>query len=422
MYELFSGLVKKAEIEKQSKRWMRRLLELQKNKYKNSTPHTSSLVNSATTAFKNPSIYDADRTVPFFKGTARERLADFKARGVEPRVTQRGVNDYTREYLRRDLEDYTMRARQKHFANHPLVSRVKQLEKTEARVGGIVQKLISRLNPSESVFALKEYRTPVVYGITPHLANLEKSKAANLVARSSNRKGLTSAAVEPQRAYKGDDMTEVLVGGPGIPHDKRDIEMMQRAVGSKNLDEAQNRLYETVVDDVTGRNRFNLKNTYVRDTPENRKLFEISDNASPTTLESVIPTTRDTVFKGGMLGNFSSPAGVRKVIDAIPDQFVESKKLLNKLREDFKEWYGKSPTARWYSPNPAVAAGYADLLGQNLIKVDPKILLKRMRTAPAVNTHSLARSERIIPHMNRLREEIDAVTKKLNGLPVWLQQ
>lgn len=416
------GLVKSADMEKQSKRWLRRLLEMTDKKLTKHKPSSDDLAFFAQDAVRpaNSRFWDSDGAlIPIFKGTAKERLAKFTSRGVRPRVRKINPDYYDRRDLYNELKNYMREALEKNNANNPILKKHSQLKDTISRVENMARSnlvLASYGKHQPTPHVLKEYYTPVPYGITPHLADISKSTEANKLARDAYKNGLTSVTVEPQPTYKGGTMNEVLVGGPGIPYEPKDVAMMREAVAKSDLNDAQHQLYETITEDLTGKNRFRLKSMYVEDTPTNRAYFGISSETPNISIESLVPSTRDVVFKG----DFKHISHDSKILDAIPDKFVKSKEALRNILQNVRLGHHKS-NARWYSPNPAVASGYAHMLGKNLIKIDPRVYRKKLTEIPANNQHNLTRAERLLSHLDTLNDELRTFDNYFATRPVWLR-
>lgn len=427
MYGLFSGLVKKAEIEKQSKQWMRKLLELQKNKYKNVTPTTEGLIESAVENFKNPSVL-YDRTVPVFKGTARERLADFKARGVKPRVKHRSVNDYTRFDLRGDLRDYIGNAVGQKDKN-PLIRKKNIIEKQISRLDKLLR--IRSITASGPDF-LRVYTAPGAYGITPHMADDIIGQSANALARDAFSKGQLSVKTSPVKSkVTGEVMDEVLVGGPGIPHTAADITNMQQHARSGSYEDTWSRLFETTVI-PSQKERFRLKDVYVVDTPKARGLFDIADDTRGVAVEELIPTHRDVVFKGGKIVTKEQEARNLKDLEnimpsALPTQYREVAKSgmsgdLAKVFQTSNSTTKQSPYF-YYSPNPVVSAHYANrssgvpFKSARFLKLSPDVYRNYLygKITSKLDDPKLEHLMRTIVDREALYDRIT------NKLPIWLQ-
>ena len=420
-------------MEKSAKRWIRRLLSGDIGK-PISPGYKSNLLEIAIDSLRN----NAYNSVPIFEGTAKERLAKFKASGKTPRVrhTFAGYNGgQQRDGLRGDVAEYVNAARNSPYGKALYDRLLKKRRRTEdvmaARfVSAIGDQLGFKDIPRDATRILKQYYTPNVYGITGHLASPTASAKANEYAIQAYKNGLTEIP-SPEglsMGWKGIEANRLLVGGPGIKHTPDDIQFMRNSGSSTEArDAAETLLYETAI----GKGAFIPKRVFVKDTPENRAFFDVDDSVKGIDTADLVPDMRDTVFKGSVLAKPPSQetylahrAGLFGTVRSSPKykhietslaRFLPDKTpaALLKKTNDFADM-------RWYSPNPIVSGDYMG--ARTVIPVDASKLRQlgnKIGLKTALDYDSLL--ERITPSVARNAQRLDRIDKDISNIPEWVK-
>lgn len=421
-------------MEKSAKRWIRRLLSGDIGKpippgYK------SHLLGIAIEGLRN----NAYNPVPIFKGTAKERLAKFKASGETPHVqhTFAGYNEgRQRDGLRWDVAEYVNAARNSPYGKALYDRLLKKRRRTEdvmaARFSSAVgdQLGLKSMIPYDALRILKQYYTPNVYGITGHLASPSASAKANEYAIQAYKNGLTeiSSPEDLQKGWKSINTDRLLVGGPGIKHTPDDIQFMRNSGSSNEAREAaENMLYEASV----GKGTFTPKRVFVKDTPDNRSFFGVDDSVKGIDTADLVPEMRDTVFKGSGLAKppttetyLAHRAGLFDTVASNPKYKHIEKSLARFLPDNPPATLVKKPNnfvdMRWYSPNPIVSGDYMG--ARTVIPVDASKLRQlgnKLGLRTALDYDSLL--ERIAPSVARNAQRLDRIDKDIANIPEWVK-
>ena len=395
-------------LEKSAKRWIRRLLM---NDIAGRSPNPTAAVLNAYRSrlhydkahYKNVAPgeleFDASgkRFIPIFEGTARDRLADFKARGEKPSVTKRRVYSHRDDAFRDAIFNYVNNTSQ--YIPNTVKSRYKSLLNRQHTLNLIKSKILEKaidVQNNPTVFGknvLRQYRTPNTYGITHHIANLDKSERANLLAREAFEDGLTEIPMPEalRNGYSGINGTRLLVGGPGIKHTDEDITFMRNTVKSdKDRDLAETVLYETTAPlagrGTRARTGFRFERAYVPDEPQFREYYNIPDSVEGIDTTELIPAFRDTVFRAGYPGGIARRRStLEKSIERIKNNpkynwaLEDANELLSYVNGKVYNKSVKDHGFDWYSPNPVIAGDYAG--SRRVVPIPHEEYAKRLKPA-----------------------------------------
>lgn len=415
-------------MEKSAKRWIRRLLSGDIGKHI-SPEHKSNLLEVVHEGLRN----DADRVIPIFEGTAKERLAKFKASGKTPRVqrTFAGYNrGYQRDGLRSDVTEYVNAARNSPYGKALYDRLTKKRNRVEEIAGSrIIRATIDQLGlprSPEILGVLKQYHTPNIYGITGHLASPTLSAKANEYAIQAYKNGLTEIPMPEDLigGWQGIKADRLLVGGPGIKHTPDDIQFMRNS-GSSNeaRADAERLLYEA----TSEIGNFRPVNLFVDNNPTNRAWYGVADSVKGIDTADLVPYMRDTVFKGSTLIPdpklyLAHRAGLLDTARSSPKYKHLEQPLARFLPDDdkFTERIFKTNPTRWYSPNPVVSGDY--ISSRNVIPVDAsKVhqLAKKIGLRTDIDYDRLL--ERIKPGLTRDAQRLAKVDKAISDIPEWVK-
>lgn len=427
-------------LEKSAKRWIRRLLSGDIGK-----PYIDRSGNLAQLVYANRRNR-LGKVIPYFEGTAKDRLAKFKESNESPIVTQSLVGNYGRFDLKNDIETYLHNARNSEHGKSLIDQAQKLTQRADRRkknIDELVEKKTLALpfvtHHAYNTPILKQYYTPNAYGITSHLASEEKSSLANKLAREAFGKNKSYVQLEqPVYGYKGLFDT-IVVGGPGIKYTPEEVRFMRNASTSDEArDLAETMLYETTANPLA-QDSFRLKKVFVPDTKANREYFKVGDDVAGISTSDLVPTMRDTVFKGSpQVRNITSDK------DTINQMVQYYSKLINidstnpkyKYTQDrLRDLVGTlragtfntdkyiAPT-RWYSPNAIVAGDYAGTRKVIPVPIDAyKKLLQEHRVHNKISDpteDTLAELTNYWDRRSRLTDKVDKqLSKNLSHIPEW---
>lgn len=417
-------------MEKSAKRWIRRLLSGDIGK-PISPEHKSGLLEVVHDGLSN----NAGEYIPIFEGTARERLAAFKASGKTPRVRHvyAGYNGgRQRDGLRSDVEEYVNAARNSPYGKalyDRLTKKLRNVEDVAAR--RIIRAVSDQLGLTpyyspELLGVLKQYYTPNVYGITGHLASSTHSAKANEYAIQAYKNGLTEIPMpeDLRVGWQGIDADRLLVGGPGIKHTPDDIQFMRNS-GSSNeaRADAEKMLYEA----TAGIGDFRLRHLFVNNTPKNRAWYGVDDSVEGIDTADLVPYMRDTVFKGSALTTDPKLyiAHRNRLLDTVrssPKYKHLEQPLARFLPDDskFTERTFKTNPMRWYSPNPIIGGDY--MSSRNVIPVDAsrvRQLAEKIGLRTDIDYDRLL--ERLQPGLTNDARRLAKVDKAISNIPEWVK-
>ena len=428
-------------LEKSAKRWIRRLLAGDIGK-----PYigVGELAQKVYVNRRNP----LGKIIPYFEGTAKDRLAEFKSSNISPSVTRRRVGDYGRFALKADVETYLDNARNSEYGKHLINKAQKLTQHTKNRKRNInelaTKKTLSLPFGNHRIYdtpILKQYYTPNAYGITAHLANAEQSELANKLAREAFGKNKNYVQLErPITSFISTPFDTIAVGGPGIKYTPEEVKFMRNASTSdeaRNL--AETMLYESTANPLS-QDRFRLRRVLVPETKANREYFKVGDDVAGIDTADLVPTMRDTVFKGSpRIRNITidedTVNGVGQYFSKLIDigstnpkyqrmQYMLSG-LVNNIRSgkiDVKKYIAPD---RWYSPNAVIAGDYAGTRKVIPVPIDAyKKLLQEYRAHSRITDPTENALEELTNYWDRtsrLTAKADKqLSKNLSRIPDWL--
>lgn len=429
-------------LEKSAKRWIRRLLTGDIGK-----PYIGSgkvLAQKVYVNRRNP----LGEIIPYFEGTAKDRLAEFKASNSRPRVTQTLVGNYGRFALKDDIETYLDNARNSEYGKR-LINQAQGLTQRTARrkknINELVtKKILSLPFGNHRVYdtpILKQYYTPNAYGITAHLANAKKSELANKLAREAFSKNKNYVQLEkPITSFVGTPFDTIAVGGPGIKYTPEEVKFMRNASTSDEArDLAETMLYESTANPLS-QNRFRLKRVLVPETKANREYFKVGDDVAGIDTADLVPTMRDTVYKGSpRMRNITIDEDTINNLDQYYSKLIDISStnpkhqrtqdmlrgLVNNIRTGKIDVKKYTAPDRWYSPNPVVAGDYTGTRKVIPVPIDAYKKLLREQLAhnriidPTENT--LEELTNYLDRASRLNAKANQqLSKNLSRIPDWL--
>lgn len=428
-------------LEKSAKRWIRRLLT---NDIMASSPNPVAAVRNAYRSrlhydkahYKNvdPGELEFDasgkRFIPIFEGTARDRLAAFKAKGQKPSVTKQRVYSHRDGAFRNAIFNYVDNASQ--YIPDAVKSRYMSLRARQRKLHGIENRILENsidVPVNELVFGknvLRQYSTPNTYGITHHIADLDSSERANLLAREAFDNGLTEIPMpeDLKLGYKGTNGLRLLVGGPGIKHTDEDIAFMRNTVRSdEDRDLAETVLYETTAPlagkGTRTRPSFRFERAYVPDEPRFRNYYNIPDSVEGMDTTELIPAFRDTVFRAGTPGGIVRRRSVlEKAIERIKNNpeynwaLDDAEGMLDYVNGKVYNKSVKDHGFDWYTPNPVIGGDYAGT--RRVVPIPREEYAKRLKPAndlsdeqvDAMLSKATDRHNKAINLQNRLQNQI----------------
>lgn len=428
-------------LEKSAKRWIRRLLM---NDISGSSPNPVAAVRNAYRSriqydkahYKNVSPgeleFDASgkRYIPVFEGTARDRLAAFKAKGQKPSVTKQRVYSHRNDAFRKAILNYVNNTSQ-HIPD-TVKSRYMSLRDRQRKLYRIKNRILENaidVKNNRIVFGknvLRQYSTPNTYGITHHMADLDRSERANLLAREAFKNGLTEIPMpeDLQVGYRGHSGTRLLVGGPGIKHTDKDIAFMRNSVNSdKDRDLAETLLYESTAPlagkGTRTRPSFRFEKAYVPDEPLFRQYYNIPDSVEGMDTTELIPAFRDKVFRAGYPGGTAHRRSVlEKAIERIKNNpeynwaLDDAEEMLDYVNGKVYNKTVKDHGFDWYTPNPVIGGDYAGT--RRVVPIPHEEYAKRLKPAhdlsdeqvDAMLSKATDKRNKAINLQNRLQNQI----------------
>lgn len=429
-------------LEKSAKRWIRRLLTGDIGK-----PYIGSGEVLAQKVYLNRRN-SLGEIIPYFEGTAKDRLAEFKASNRRPRVTQRLVGNYGRLDLKSDVETYLDNARNSEYGKRLINQAQKMTQRANSRKRHINDLIGAKtlslpfVNPDiYDTPILKQYYTPNAYGITAHLADAKQSELANKLAREAFGKNKSYVQLEqPVTSYVGSPFNTVAVGGPGVKYTPEEVRFMRNASTSDEARElAETRLYESTANPLE-QDRFRLKNVFVPDTKANREYFKVGDDVASISTTDLVPTMRDTVFKGSRrVRNLTIDENTINDLDKYYSKLIDIGStnpkyqrmqdmlsgLVNNIRSGKIDVKKYTTPARWYSPNAVIAGDYTGT--RNVIPIpidDYKKLLKEQLTHNRMSDPTENTFEGLANYWDRSAQLTDKINKQLSKnlsrMPDWI--
>jgi hypothetical protein len=273
---------------------------------------------------------------------------------------------------------------------------------------------------------LRQYSTPNTYGITHHIADLDKSERANLLAREAFENGLTEIPMpkDLQRGYRGHIGTRLLVGGPGIKHTDEDITFMRNAVRSnEDRDLAETVLYETIAPlagkGTRTRPSFRFEQAYAPDEPQFRQYYNIPDSVEGIDTTELIPAFRDKVFRAGYPGGIARRRSVlEKAIERIKNNpeynwaLDDAEEMLDYVNGKVYNKSVKDHGFDWYTPNPVIGGDYTGT--RRVVPIPHEEYAKRLKPAhdlsdaqvDAMLSKATDKHNKVVNLQNRLQNQI----------------
>lgn len=229
-------------------------------------------------------------------------------------------------------------------------------------------------NRSQRVGAIIQSQIDKPYAVTPHIANPKASLHANELSLLDDPSLFDSMNVP---VYKGEPVSRYTIAKPGqkwTPEQMKELDVDTNYLSGTSL-------YETVFD-ISDPHYPKVKTNYLLDTPELRDIMDIPENARTVTYKDLQTPDQSILYKGGLL-ELKYPNKVFEDEGINPDKYIK----YNPVRTIHDLSDGDTKGARYFSPSPNVAAGYAakgsrgvkDLQDLRFIEISPEQIPNLMR-------------------------------------------
>ena len=273
------------------------------------------------------------------------------------------------------------------------------------------------------------------------MASKEHSDTANKLAREAFSKNKNYVQLEqPITGYGGFPFNTVVVGGPGIKYTPEEVKFMRNASTSdeaRNL--AETMLYESTANPLS-QYRFRLRRVLVPETKANREYFKVGDAVAGIDTADLVPTMRDTVFKGspqvrnlvidedtvnGMAQYFSKLIDLGSTNPKYQRTQYMLRGLVDRIRSGKIDVKKYTAPDRWYSPNPVVSGDYTGTRKVIPVPIDAyKKLLQEHLAHSRITDPTESTLEELTNYLDRsyqLNAKVNKqLSKNLSRIPAWL--